>query len=152
LDRNNAALPLATALSYDDDMVHRLIAVAAWASLAFIAYATLTRVGFVYALYFKLSPIFAHPAVRTFAFFEHFIAFAFFGAALFFAYPRRLMFVCCVVLCSAVVLEVMQTLTPDRHGTLVDASQKIVGGAFGIFVSRSIFIFRDRKGHSGRQS
>jgi VanZ like family len=129
-------------------MPHRLIAVSAWASLAFIAYANLTRVDFVYAIYFKLSPILEHPAVRRYAFFEHFIAFAFFGAALFFAYPRRLIFVCCVVFCSAVVLEVMQTLTPDRHGTLVDASQKLAGGAFGIFVSRCIFILWDRKRHS----
>jgi hypothetical protein len=133
-------------------MLHRLIAVAAWASLAFIAYATLTHVGFVYAIYFKLSPILEHPAVGTYAFFEHFIAFAVFGAALFFAYPRRLFFVCCVVFCSAAVLEIMQTLTPDRHGTLVDASQKIAGGGFGIFVSRCIFILWDRKGHSGHHS
>jgi VanZ family protein len=130
-------------------MVHRLIAVAAWASLAFIAYATLTRVDFVYAIYFKLSPILEHPAVRSYALFEHFIAFAFFGAALFFAHPRRLVFVCCVVFCSAVVLEVMQTLTPDRHGTLVDALQKLAGGAFGIFISRcTYYILSDRKRRS----
>jgi hypothetical protein len=133
-------------------MVHRLITVAAWASLAFIAYATMTRIGFVYAIYFKLSPILDCPAIRTYAFFEHFIAFGFFGAALFFGYPRRLIFVCCVVFCSAVVLEIMQTLTPDRHGTLVDAAQKIAGGACGICVSRLIFILWDRKRHSGRQS
>jgi hypothetical protein len=28
-------------------------------------------------------------------------------------------------------------LTPDRHGTLVDAFEKIVGGALGIFAARA---------------
>ena len=34
----------------------RLIIAAAWAAILIIAYATLTKVGFVYAIYFKLSP------------------------------------------------------------------------------------------------
>ena len=133
-------------------MFRKLIAIAAWASLTLIAYATLTRVGFVYAIYFKFSPILNRPGVRTFAFIEHFIAFTVFGAMFFLAYPRRLIFVCCVVFGSAVILEVMQTLTPDRHGTLVDALQKIAGGAFGIFVARCLFNFRQRKRSSDFQS
>jgi uncharacterized membrane protein len=34
----------------------RLAQLIAWASMAFIAYATLTRVWFVYAIYYKLAP------------------------------------------------------------------------------------------------
>lgn len=77
-----------------------------------------------YTLYFTLSPILNRPEVKTVAFFEQFIAFAVFGAVLFAVYPRRLNFVCLVTLSSAVCLEVLQTLTRDRHGTLVDALQK----------------------------
>jgi hypothetical protein len=78
-------------------MVHRLFAVAAWASLAFIAYATLTRVDFVYAIYFKLSPILEHPAVRKYAFFEHFIAFCVFWGGSFLCLPKTADFrlLCC---------------------------------------------------------
>ena len=48
------------------------------------------------------------------------------------AYPKRLLMVCCIVLGGAALLEIAQTLTPDRHGTLIDAVEKIVGGAVGI--------------------
>jgi hypothetical protein len=44
---------------------------------------------------------------------------------------------CCVVLSSAVILECLQTLTPDRHGTMIDASEKLVGGALGIIATRA---------------
>jgi len=39
-----------------------------------------------------------------------------------------------------VLLEYLQTLTPDRHGTLVDASEKIIGGVLGIFAAEQLFI------------
>jgi len=35
--------------------------------------------------------------------------------------PKRIIFACCVVFLSAVILEYLQTLTSDRHGTLIDA-------------------------------
>ena len=146
LAKSFPVFPRRVLFGFEGDMLRRLIAVVAWASLAFIAYATLARVGFTYGVYFTFAPIFKYPAVRTFAFFEHVMAFAFLGAVLFLAYPRRLVFVCWVVFCSAVFLEVMQTLTPDRHGTLVDASQKIIGGAIGVLVSRYLFNLWQRRG------
>ena len=39
---------------------------------------------------------------------------------------------CLIVLGSAVVLEFVQLLTPDRHGRIPDAVEKIAGGAVGI--------------------
>ena len=62
---------------------------AAWIAIIAIAYATLTHVGFVYAIYFKLSPFLMRPAMQTYAHFEHVIAFAILGALFGFAYPRR---------------------------------------------------------------
>ena len=124
----------------------RLITVAAWLTIIFIAYATLTRVGFVYAIYFKLAPILRWP-MKTYAHAEHIVAFAVLGALFSFAYPKRTILVCCVVFGGAALLEFMQTLTPDRHGTLVDALEKIGGGAAGILAAKAIL----RLGFAGRQ-
>jgi VanZ family protein len=123
----------------------RLILAAAWASIIFIAYATLTNVGFVYSIYYKLSPFLMRPAVKTYAHFEHIIAFAIVGALFSFAYPRRTILVCCIVFGGAALLEILQTLTPDRHGTLVDALEKMAGGAAGIFAAKGILqVWSDR--------
>ena len=70
--------------------------------------------------------------MQTYAHFEHVIAFALLGALFGFAYPRRLILVCCIVFGAAALLEILQTMTPDRHGTLVDALEKMAGGAAGI--------------------
>lgn len=116
----------------------RLIATAAWLAIVAIAYATLTRVGFVYAIYFKLAPFLMRPEMKTYARFEHIIAFALLGALFSFAYPRRLLLVGCIVLGGATLLEIAQTLTPDRHGTVIDALEKIAGGAVGILLVRLV--------------
>ena len=62
-----------------------------------------------------------------------------------FAYPHRTLLVCCIVLGAAALLEIAQTLTPDRHGTLVDALEKIAGGAVGILLARKIQHFRGER-------
>ena len=112
-----------------------LVVAAAWASIIFIAYATLTRVGFVYEIYYKLSPYLMRPEMKNYAHLEHIIAFVFPGALFVLAYPRRIFLVCCIVLGAAALLEILQTLTPDRHGTLLDAVEKMAGGAAGIFLA-----------------
>ena len=58
-----------------------------------------------------------------------------------FAYLRRVIFVFSVVLISAVALEYMQSLTPVRHGRLIDAFEKLIGGALGIFAAHAILWF-----------
>ena len=117
----------------------------AWASIGLIAYATLAHVGFVYAIYFELAPILLRPEMKTYAHFEHVIAFAVFGALFCFAYPRHIGLVCCVVFGSAALLEFLQTLTPDRHGTLVDAVEKIAGGAGGIILAKFALAFAQKR-------
>lgn len=116
--------------------IPNLITVAAWASITVIAYATLTHVGFVYSIYFKLMPFLMQPAMINYAHFEHIICFALVGVLFGIAYPRRAILVCCIILGGAALLEILQTLTPDRHGTLVDALEKMAGGAAGIFFAK----------------
>jgi hypothetical protein len=118
---------------------------AAWASATIIAYATLTRVGFVYSIYFKLAPLLMYMKMGEYAAAEHFTAFALLGALFSVAYPKRLVIVCCFVFGSAIALEFMQTLTPDRHGTVLDAVQKIAGGAFGVFSAKAVRNFWPQK-------
>ena len=106
-------------------MLQKCITLAAWMCLAFIAYAT-------------LSPIAARPTLVSSAALEHVAAFAVFGALFCLAYPNRIFFVLAIVLGSAVLLEFAQLLTPDRHGTVIDALQKSGGGAFGVIVANRL--------------
>jgi len=126
--------------------IFRIITAAAWLSIIAIAYATLTRVGFVYAIYYKLSPILMRPEMKIYAPLEHIIAFTFMGALFGLAYPQRMVTVCCIVFGGAILLEILQTLTPDRHGTLIDALEKMAGGAVGISIARGMLKFGCQRG------
>jgi VanZ family protein len=119
-------------------MFRKFIIISAWASIVMVFYATMTHVGFVYSLYFKLSPFLMQTEMKSFARFEHVIAFACVGAIFSFAYPDRIVSVSCAVLLTAVSLEYLQTWTPDRHGTFVDACEKIAGGGLGISAAHAI--------------
>ena len=123
----------------------QLVIVAAWIAIIAIAYATLTHVGFVYAIYFKLAPYLMQPAMRTYAHFEHVIAFAFLGTLFGFAYPKRPILVFTIVIGAAALLEILQTMTPDRHGTLIDALEKMAGGAAGIVFARTVQHLRSKR-------
>ncbi|MCK1541606.1 VanZ family protein [Bradyrhizobium sp. 179] len=114
-------------------MLQRLSAAVAWAALAFITYAS-------------LSPIRDRPQLSNVADLEHLAAFALLGFAFCLSYRRRMTFVCGIVLGSAVVLEFLQTLTPDRHGKLLDASEKIIGGLIGIFLASLALRAMERAG------
>ena len=106
-----------------EPMIQRVSIIAGWLALAFIAFAT-------------LSPIDDRPVLVTAPHFEHFAAFAFVGFAFGLAYPRRLVLIVALVLISAFGLEAMQLLTPDRHGRLIDATIKAVGGICGIGIGQ----------------
>jgi hypothetical protein len=110
-------------------MLHKLIAVAAWTLLAFIAYAT-------------ISPIQARPTLFASPSFERLAAFTVLGALFCSAYPRHIVLVCLIVLGSAVLLELAQLLTPDRHGRIQDAVIKMTGGALGIAAGRAMLYFQ----------
>jgi apolipoprotein N-acyltransferase len=102
-------------------MSRTTIKLLAWASLAFIVFVTLSPIG--------LRPHFAPVSL------ERFSAFAGTGLLFGLAYPRQFWLVATLVLGAAVLLELMQHLTPDRHGQESDAVVKFLGGAFGLGLS-----------------
>ena len=55
------------------------IVVAAWASLAAVIYATLSKLELVYRLYYLLAPFLNHPSMQTYATIEHVAAYAVVG-------------------------------------------------------------------------
>lgn len=117
-------------------MIQRLVTVIGWAILAFIAYATLCPIG--------LRPEFSD------AHFEHFGAFAVWGLIFAVAYPRHLGLVVLIVVGSALALELMQLLTPDRHGRIIDASIKAAGGLLGVGIGRLVYaVIRARRIQTG---
>lgn len=103
-------------------MYRKIIAIAAWSSLAFITFAT-------------LSPADLRPQVGAVGF-EHLTAFIVTGLLFGLAYPRRLALVVALVLCSACILEAAQLITPDRHGRLPDLIVKLAGGSVGIVAAQ----------------
>jgi hypothetical protein len=114
-------------------MFRKLIAVAAWSLLGFIAYAT-------------ISQIQARPTLFPSPSFERLAAFIVLGVLFCLAYPRHIGLVCLIVLGGAVLLELAQLLTPDRHGRIQDATIKTAGGAIGIVAGRAILYFQQKPG------
>ena len=102
-------------------MSRKILIVAACAVLAFIVFVTLSPIG--------LRPHFQSVSI------ERAGAFAVVGLLFGLAYPHRLWLVLSVLVSAAVLLEVLQHLTPDRHGELRDAVVKIVGAFVGIGIS-----------------
>jgi len=117
-------------------MLNRLIAVAAWGLLIFIAFAT-------------LSPIQDRPTLPTSTLFEHVTAFATLGALFCLGYPREIRFVCLLVGGSAALLELMQLLLPDRHARLQDLAEKLTGGMMGIACGLLLIWFYGRQSTEG---
>ena len=105
-------------------MLQKLITVAAWACLAFIVFATLSSI--------QERPVIARG---HFAAVERFSAYAVLGLLLLLAYPRHLALVCVTVFGGAITLELLQYLTPDRHGRLLDAVEKLLGGTAGLLLA-----------------
>ena len=116
-------------MAYQTCMIQKVSRIIGWLALAFIAYAT-------------LSPIDARPTIGN-THFEHFVAFGLVGLALRIGYPKRSLWVAAIVIGSALVLEGLQLLTPDRHARLLDASVKAAGGLSGIGIGQlAALIFR----------
>jgi len=101
-------------------------AAAAIMSMAFIAYATLSPLN--EGQEFVDTGLFSHL--------DHYLAFAIVSGLLSLAYPRQTFLVCILVFGSAVLLELAQMLTPDRHARVIDAARKVIGGTIGIAFAR----------------
>ena len=105
-----------------------LVTVAAWACLFFIAFAT-------------LSPAHLRPALTASQPFpvvilERVGAYAVLGFLFSMSYPRRYRFVFAIVFGSAIVLEFLQMIIPDRHARIIDVAEKLAGGGIGILSAR----------------
>jgi hypothetical protein len=111
-------------------MVQKLVALSAWAVFALICFATLSPIG--------LRP--STGAVGS----ERFVAFALLGALFVLAYPHHFTGLALFVVVTAIGLEVLQHMTPDRHGRLPDALEKAIGGLAGCSVTRLIQIFMEK--------
>jgi VanZ family protein len=131
-----------------DSSRRRLIAIFAWVSLAGIVFVTLSQSSFVYRLYYFLAPFLNHPSMRTYVVMEHFAAYGLVGMLLTVVYPRYVLRVCLFLFLLIVGLELMQTLTPDRHGTLRDALEKMIGGVVGVGLTSAALRCLDRADHA----
>ena len=100
----------------------RVFLVAGWLALGAVAFMT-------------LGPVHDRPQVAP-SHWEHFSAFVLLGIVFALAYPNRPMRAVLIVVGSAILLEVLQLLTPDRHGRLVDAMTKVAGAVSGITLAR----------------
>jgi hypothetical protein len=109
-------------------MFQKLVRFAAWSGLCVIACST-------------LSPLGHRPILLTSSKLEHLAAFAILGTLFRLAYPRRTLAVLLIVLSSAALLELLQSLTPDRHARTFDALQKMAGGAAGVFAGLAVLRF-----------
>lgn len=85
-------------------------------------------------IFATLSPLGLRPHMGG-ATVERFGAFGLIGLALGMAFPRRFWLVLGIVMLTAVGLELLQLLTPDRHGRLIDAWVKLAGGVSGVCAS-----------------
>lgn len=90
-----------------------------------VAWSTLLAIGFA-----TLSPIGLRPHLSDVSM-ERFWAFAAVGLLFGLAYPRHLWLVTFLVGGAALGLEVLQHLTPDRHGRIPDALIKLAGAVAG---------------------
>ncbi len=113
---------------YSPKMIHKVLVVAAWATVALIVFAT-------------LSPLGLRPHLTEDPGFERFAAFAAAGLLLGLSYPRRFLQVVIFLIVFAAGLEALQHLTPDRHGHLSDMSVKTAGGLAGVFVAGLVLRF-----------
>ena len=118
-------------LTHSNRKLRGFIVVAAWASLAAVVYATLSKLELIYRLYYLLAPFLNYPSMRTYATIEHLVAYGVVGMLFCALYPRSLLRVCFFLFLFIVGLEVLQTFTPDRHGSSRDAIEKMIGAVTG---------------------
>jgi len=93
----------------------------AWLSLAGLVFVT-------------LSPIDLRPVSPLPTQLERAIALAAVGLLFALAYPSRIVLVAALVLGATVTLELLQLLSPSRHGRVIDVAVKIAGASGGIFL------------------
>jgi len=88
-----------------------------------------------------IGPISLRPVTPLPTQLERALALLVIGFVFALAYPRHIVIIAILVLGTTILLEFLQVLEPSRHGRLVDALVKLLGGAaglaFGMLASRS---------------
>ena len=100
-------------------MSRKTLRIAAWLVLTFIAFATLSPIGW---RPHSLLPVNLERAA----------AFVLAGLLFGLAYPRHVLLAGVVLAIGIIGLEVLQTLQPDRHGRELDALIKLAGATLGL--------------------
>jgi VanZ family protein len=121
-------------LTHMNGKLRGFVVIVAWASLAAVIYVTLSKLEVVYRLYYLLAPFLNYPSMQTYAIMEHIAVYGVIGMLFSSVYPRSLLRIFFFLFLFIGCLEVMQTFTPDRHGTLRDAAEKMIGGAAGVIL------------------
>lgn len=111
-----------------------LLRIVAWLLLAGLVFVTLSPI--------SLRPISPLPTQL-----ERATALALVGFAFALAYPRHIWLVALLVLGSTVLLEILQLASPSRHGRVIDAVVKLVGGGGGLLVGWLLWRLRARVKH-----
>jgi VanZ family protein len=97
----------------------RLLQIGAWILLIGLVVVTIEPIQF--------RPISALPVQL-----ERSLAVGLIGFVFALAYPRHIVAVAFVVLGATVLLELLQVVTPTRHGRFADAVAKLIGGVGGL--------------------
>jgi VanZ family protein len=118
-------------------MLHRFVSAFAWACLAFIVFATLCSA--------QLRPELAAVESDSIVLLEHVGAFFLLGLLFSISHRRRHGLVFLIVFGSAIVLELLQLVVPDRDARLVDAAEKLVGGGLGIVATQCVLLVSSRR-------
>jgi glycopeptide antibiotics resistance protein len=83
-------------------------------------------------IFVTLSPINLRPISPLPTQVERAIAVMLVGFVFALAYPRRFVLVAAIVLGATALLEVLQLVTPSRHGGVTDVAVKLLGGSLGL--------------------
>ena len=92
----------------------------------------------VAVLFVTVSPIQLRPVTGEPPNLERFAAFVLVGLAFAIGYPRKWLFVACLVVASAFLIEATQLLSPSRHARFEDAAVKALGGLVGLAIGTAI--------------
>lgn len=89
-----------------------------------------------------LSPIGIRPDVGE-PHVERFIGFAVLALLFGMAYPRRVPLILAIIIGTAIILEISQSFTGDRHAKSIDVFFKILGAVFGagVFIGARALLY-----------
>lgn len=79
-----------------------------------------------------IGPISLRPVTPLPTQLERALALLVIGFVFALAYPRHIVIIAILVLGTTILLEFLQVLEPSRHGRIVDAAVKLLGGAVGL--------------------